>query len=137
MRRQQVGSQSQCCTQCKVILHVSYFGTRTRAGETQRMSICRACMRERWRTWNRTKRGDLRGYQKTHRSADPQEVAARVVELASKANPEAEGVRVYRLPSGEWAYWMGAMKEPKGAEFIGLFDFEATPEIVAYELEAA
>lgn len=55
------------CTDCLVTLHESYFATRIRNGQKRKVSICRACMRERWRRWNNSSRG---------RKGRPQEVIA-------------------------------------------------------------
>jgi hypothetical protein len=93
-------------------------------------------MRERWRTWNRNKRGGLRGYQRCHRLADPRELAAEVVAMAAKASPDAEGVKVYRMPDGKFAYWMGSILPPKGAELLGVYDFEAEPEQILEDIAA-
>jgi len=41
------------CTRCGVLMHLSYFGVRKRDGKLKPYSACRACMRERWKEWNR------------------------------------------------------------------------------------
>lgn len=52
-------SQTKCCSRCEVTMHLSYFGTRKKGGQMRPYANCRACMRERWRLWNR----NCRGYQ--------------------------------------------------------------------------
>lgn len=124
------------CTQCQVTLHDSYFSKRTRTGADCKNGICKACMRERWRKWNTKRRGGLRGYSKANRlCGSPWEVAEAIARYAENLGPEVEGVRVYRK-GPEVLFWHGALKPPKDAEFLGLYDFEATLEMIAEDIAA-
>ena len=86
---------------------------------------------------NQRVRGGLRGYCKVQRvTGTPEETAQAIIAMARSMRLGSEGVRVYRLPSGEVRFWQGAMRPPKGAEAIGLYDFDALPEYVVEDLAA-
>lgn len=101
---------------------------------SHKQSVCRDCMRDNWRAWNAKRRGSP-GYQRGH-YATMTEAPAQIVALAEGMSPDAKGVNVYRLADGTVAFWIGAMRAPKGAEFVGLYDFDAKAEYIAEDLLA-